>query len=127
LNFNSLTSINRQVETLLDLKQKQANVDEAKMARWQAEETQNQSRSLMVFTIFTVMYDSFNSADLAIIANILSFLPLSFFTSLFGMNAREWSDQQTNLPLGEMFAIAGTTDTVTRTTPLLRSISNFIS
>jgi Mg2+ and Co2+ transporter CorA len=43
------------VETLLDLKQKQANVDEAKMARWQAEETQNQSRSLMVFTIFTVM------------------------------------------------------------------------
>lgn len=43
------------VETLLDLKQKQANVDEAKMARWEAEETQNQSRSLMIFTIFTVM------------------------------------------------------------------------
>ncbi|KAJ5536328.1 hypothetical protein N7513_009514 [Penicillium frequentans] len=76
------------VETLLDLKQKQANVDEAKMARWQAEETQNQSRSLMVFTIFT-------------------FPTTIFFTSLFGMNAREWSDQDTNLPLGEMFAIAG--------------------
>lgn len=44
------------VETLLDLKQKQANVDEAKIARWQAEATQNQSRSVMVFTIFTVMY-----------------------------------------------------------------------
>lgn len=44
-----------QVETLLDLKQKQANVDEARMARWQAEVTQNQSRSVMVFTIFTVM------------------------------------------------------------------------
>lgn len=43
------------VETLLDLKQKQANVDEAKIARWQAEATQNQSRSVMVFTIFTVM------------------------------------------------------------------------
>lgn len=26
------------------------------MARWQAEVTQNQSRSVMVFTIFTVMY-----------------------------------------------------------------------
>ncbi|KAJ5947732.1 hypothetical protein N7466_000747 [Penicillium verhagenii] len=78
------------VETLLDLKQKQANVDEAKMARWQAEETQNQSRSLMVFTIFTVI-----------------FLPLSFFTSLFGMNAREWSGVSQNPPLGEMFAIAG--------------------
>ena len=46
------------METLLDLKQKQANVDEAKMARWQAEVTQTQSRSVMVFTIFTVMYDS---------------------------------------------------------------------
>ncbi|KAJ5735974.1 uncharacterized protein N7483_001099 [Penicillium malachiteum] len=77
------------VETLLDLKQKQANVDEAKMARWQAEETQNQSRSLMVFTIFTVI-----------------FLPLSFFTSLFGMNAREWSGVSENMPLAEMFEIA---------------------
>jgi hypothetical protein len=44
-----------QVETLLDLKQKQANVDEAKMARWQAEVTQTQSRAVMVFTIFSVV------------------------------------------------------------------------
>lgn len=43
------------VETLLDLKQKQANVDEAKMARWQAEVTQTQSRAMTTFTIFTVM------------------------------------------------------------------------
>ncbi|CEJ61184.1 hypothetical protein PMG11_09722 [Penicillium brasilianum] len=76
------------VETLLDLKQKQANVDEAKMARWQAEETQNQSRSLMVFTIFTVI-----------------FLPLSFFTSLFGINAREWSGTPENLSLAQMLEI----------------------
>ncbi|KAJ5171925.1 hypothetical protein N7492_004518 [Penicillium capsulatum] len=77
------------VETLLDLKQKQANVDEAKMARWQAEVTQTQSRSVMVFTIFTVI-----------------FLPLSFFTSLFGINAREWSGDQTNLTLSTMLEIA---------------------
>lgn len=76
------------VETLLDLKQKQANVDEAKMARWQAEATQDQSRSVMVFTIFTVI-----------------FLPLSFFTSLFGINAREWSGTPENLTLSEMFEI----------------------
>lgn len=44
-----------QVENLLDLKQKQANVDESRMARWQAEVTQDQSRSVMVFTVFTVM------------------------------------------------------------------------
>ncbi|KAJ5876620.1 hypothetical protein N7455_000085 [Penicillium solitum] len=77
------------VETLLDLKQKQANVDEAKMTRWQAEVAQTQSRAVMVFTIFSVV-----------------FLPLSFFTSLFGINAREWSGEQTNPTLGEMFQIA---------------------
>lgn len=44
-----------QVETLLDLKQKQANVDEAKMARWEAEVTQTQSRAVMVFTVFSVV------------------------------------------------------------------------
>ena len=50
--FLKLTS---QVETLLDLKQKQANVDEAKMTRWQAEVAQTQSRAVMVFTIFSVV------------------------------------------------------------------------
>lgn len=50
--FQLLTS---QVETLLDLKQKQANVDEAKMTRWQAEVAQTQSRAVMVFTIFSVV------------------------------------------------------------------------
>lgn len=48
-------TLTHQVETLLDLKQKQANVDEAKMARWQAEVTQTQSRAVMVFTIFSVV------------------------------------------------------------------------
>ncbi|KAJ5103186.1 hypothetical protein N7532_003715 [Penicillium argentinense] len=88
MKSNSHTA-QKAVETLLDLKQKQANVDEAKMARWQAEVTQNQSRSVMVFTIFTVI-----------------FLPLSFFTSLFGINAREWSGQNENLSLATMLEIA---------------------
>jgi hypothetical protein len=35
------------------------------------------------------------------------FLPLSFFTSLFGINAREWSGEATNLTLGQMLKIAG--------------------
>ncbi|KAL4896882.1 hypothetical protein BDV59DRAFT_79815 [Aspergillus ambiguus] len=43
------------VENLLDLKQKQANVDESRLARWEAEVTQNQSQSVMVFTIFTML------------------------------------------------------------------------
>ncbi|KAF7162626.1 hypothetical protein CNMCM5623_007851 [Aspergillus felis] len=78
------------VENLLDLKQKQANVDESRLARWEAEVTQTQSRSVMVFTIFTVI-----------------FLPLSFFTSLFGINVREWSGTETNPDFREMFLIAG--------------------
>ncbi|GAB1218513.1 hypothetical protein ATERTT37_007769 [Aspergillus terreus] len=79
----------RAVETLLDLKQKQANVDESRLARWEAEVTQNQSQSVMVFTIFTVI-----------------FLPLSFFTSLFGINVREWSGEPTNLTMSQMLSIA---------------------
>ncbi|KAI2893518.1 hypothetical protein CBS13152_4507 [Aspergillus niger] len=78
------------VENLLDLKQKQASVDESRLARWEAEVTQDQSRSVMVFTIFTII-----------------FLPLSFFTSLFGINAREWSGEQDNLTLGQMLYISG--------------------
>ncbi|RAL15292.1 uncharacterized protein BO97DRAFT_463290 [Aspergillus homomorphus CBS 101889] len=80
------------VENLLDLKQKQANVDESRLARWEAEVTQDQSRSVMVFTIFTII-----------------FLPLSFFTSLFGINAREWSGEPENLTLGQMLYISGPT------------------
>ncbi|EAW18527.1 uncharacterized protein NFIA_084790 [Aspergillus fischeri NRRL 181] len=78
------------VENLLDLKQEQANVDESRLARWEAEVTQTQSRSVMVFTIFTVI-----------------FLPLSFFTSLFGINVQEWSGTETNPDFRQMFLIAG--------------------
>ncbi|RAK96319.1 uncharacterized protein BO80DRAFT_366606 [Aspergillus ibericus CBS 121593] len=84
------TLAQKAVENLLDLKQKQASVDESRLARWEAEVTQDQSRSVMVFTIFTII-----------------FLPLSFFTSLFGINAREWSGTPENLTLGEMLYIAG--------------------
>ena len=42
-----------------------------------------------------------------VVANLPRFLPLSFFTSLFGINAREWSGTQENLPLAEMLEIAG--------------------
>ena len=41
------------------------------------------------------------------VSNAPRFLPLSFFTSLFGINAREWSGQPTNPTLGQMLEIAG--------------------
>jgi len=71
---------------LLDLKQKQASVIEARSARKDAQASSDQAAastslayeavkqgwSIMLFTIVTII-----------------FLPLSFFTSLFGMNAKE--------------------------------------
>ena len=52
---------------LLDMKQKQANIVEAHLAREQTEVAADQSRSVMIFTIFTII-----------------FLPLSLFASVFG-------------------------------------------
>lgn len=80
---------------LLDMKQKQANIVEAHLAREQTEVAADQSRSVMIFTIFTII-----------------FLPLSFFASVFGINAREWSgqpgDENTALPtLHEIFTYMG--------------------
>jgi len=53
--------------------QRQAQVDEVRWSRLQTELASSQNLSVMIFTTFTVI-----------------FLPLSFFTSLFGMNTREW-------------------------------------
>lgn len=60
----------------------------------------------MVFTIFTVMCDTHLSRTNEKLTRA-RFLPLSFFTSLFGINAREWSGDQDNLTLSTMFEIAG--------------------
>ena len=57
----------RASKELLDMKQKQANIVEAHLAREQTEVAADQSRSVMIFTIFTII-----------------FLPLSFFASVFG-------------------------------------------
>lgn len=64
----------RAFKELLDMKQKQANIVEAHLAREQTEVAADQSRSVMIFTIFTII-----------------FLPLSFFASVFGINSREWT------------------------------------
>lgn len=76
----------RAFKELLDMKQKQANFVEAHLAREQTEVAADQSRSVMIFTIFTII-----------------FLPLSFFASVFGINAREWSGTPSNPSLHEIF------------------------
>lgn len=44
--------------TLLKLRQKQANIEEARYARRQSEETRKQSQTIMVFTVITILFVS---------------------------------------------------------------------
>lgn len=68
-------------DKLLQMVQRQAQVDEVRLSRLHADVASAQSRSVMIFTVFTVI-----------------FLPLTFFTGLFGMNTKEWGGDN-NLPL----------------------------
>ncbi|KAI3145460.1 hypothetical protein CBS147326_410 [Penicillium roqueforti] len=61
------------ITDLLDLKQKHANAFEARFARDQAAGTTRQSKTIMVFTIVTIV-----------------FLPLSFIASIFTINLKEF-------------------------------------
>ncbi|KAL3708376.1 hypothetical protein TMatcc_006360 [Talaromyces marneffei ATCC 18224] len=77
--YNSITD-------LLDLKQKHANALEARFARDQAAGTARQGKTIMMFTIVTII-----------------FLPLSFIASFFAINVSEFPhDAQsgnTNIPI----------------------------
>ncbi|KAL4878842.1 hypothetical protein BJY04DRAFT_194726 [Aspergillus karnatakaensis] len=63
------------VVNLLDLKQKHANPFEARLAREQAAGTARQGKTIMIFTIVTII-----------------FLPLSFITSFFTVNIAEFPE-----------------------------------
>lgn len=75
-------------DKLLSMAQRQAQVDEVRLSRLHADLASAQSRSVMIFTTFTVI-----------------FLPLTFFTGLFGMNTREWGGEN-NLSLETIGMIA---------------------
>jgi len=60
-------------EKLLEMSQRQAQVEDVRISRLQTELASSQNLSVMIFTTFTVI-----------------FLPLTFFTGLFGMNTQEW-------------------------------------
>ncbi|KAL7947725.1 hypothetical protein V8C42DRAFT_315409 [Trichoderma barbatum] len=65
----AVTRTNEQLQALLSLKQQDASIVEARTALERADESVQQGRAIMAFTIVTIF-----------------FLPLGFFTSLFGMN-----------------------------------------
>ncbi|TVY39411.1 hypothetical protein LOCC1_G006545 [Lachnellula occidentalis] len=86
--IKSVQSTRDDFDKLLQMVQRQAQVDEVRLARLQADLASAQSRSVMIFTVFTVI-----------------FLPLTFFTGLFGMNTREWGGGSF-LPLRTIGSIA---------------------
>ena len=108
LMLKSAQTAQKAYKELLDMKQKQANVDEAHLTREQTEVATDQSRSIMIFTIFTII-----------------FLPLSFFASVFGINAREWSGTNTNLSLHSIFLYMGTISLAVIIVALLVAFNKF--
>lgn len=66
-------SVNDNLTQVLDLKQKHANAVEASLQRKQAQEAAKQGRTIMVFTIVTIV-----------------FLPLSFLASFFALDIIEF-------------------------------------
>lgn len=74
------------------MKQQQANIIEAKAAIRRADESVLQGRSIVVFTVVTIFFVSRARHDMVDrrVTNSGQ-LPLSFVTSVFGMNAREFS------------------------------------
>lgn len=69
---NSSRSTKSYILVLLDLKQKASGLNVALS-------TADQGRTMMIFTVFTIV-----------------FLPLSFFAAIYGMNISEWSGVKTN-------------------------------
>ncbi|KAL2071212.1 hypothetical protein VTL71DRAFT_12447 [Oculimacula yallundae] len=76
---HSTVYVSDQLKDLLSLKQQQASIIEAKYALKRADESVTQGRSIMLFTIVTII-----------------FLPLSFMSSVFGMNAKDFADKDGN-------------------------------
>ncbi|PHH58818.1 hypothetical protein CDD81_4356 [Ophiocordyceps australis] len=75
-------------DKLLQMVQRQAQVDEVRISRLHADLASAQGRSVMIFTTYTVI-----------------FLPLTFFTGLFGMNTAEWGGGN-NLSLYTICSVA---------------------
>lgn len=85
---SSAQSTAQDVVDLLNLKQQQASVVQARQSVRQGEETVRQSRSIMMFTIVTIF-----------------FLPLSFMSSIFGMNNSSFADDSNLMSLENQLAI----------------------
>ncbi|CAN9348870.1 unnamed protein product [Alternaria alternata] len=72
--------VEKSLNHLLDFKQKQSNIEEARLSRTQAEDTALQGKYLFVFTVVTVI-----------------FTPLSFMAALFAIQIKEFPQDDKGL------------------------------
>ncbi|KAH6856111.1 hypothetical protein B0I37DRAFT_302218 [Chaetomium sp. MPI-CAGE-AT-0009] len=84
----SAKSTAQSVTDLLSLKQQQASVVQACESARQAEEAVRQGRAIMMFTIITIV-----------------FLPLSFMSSVFGMNNKDFGQDNTDWTVKAQFRL----------------------
>ncbi|KAK3291576.1 uncharacterized protein B0H64DRAFT_366930 [Chaetomium fimeti] len=84
----SAKSTAQSVTDLLSLKQQQASVVQAWESARQAEEAVRQGRAIMMFTIITIV-----------------FLPLSFMSSVFGMNNKDFGQDNTDWTVKNQFQL----------------------
>jgi Mg2+ and Co2+ transporter CorA len=111
------------VMSLLDLQQKEDSLkeaifsnDQALAAREQAEETEAQSQILFLFTVVTIVFvrlplpihtRTSTPIFFAQLTTSLTQLPLSFFTSYFGMNVVEFTGEEGNTNQPEVWKVMG--------------------
>lgn len=106
----NLSSDPMQIKELLALEQQQAIVVQAYESVKQAEETVKQGRAIMMFTVVTIVFVSSTDSLFRAEGHVLIFtdnllqLPLSFMSSVFGMNAAEF-DSSNKMSLGAQFRI----------------------
>jgi len=83
------------------MKQQQSGIIEAKAALKRADEAVLQGRSVVVFTVVTILFVSCKPCLLMPkekkYSMSISQLPLSFFATIFGMNAKEINDSSLKL------------------------------
>jgi hypothetical protein len=81
-----LTDVILQLHCLMDLKQKQASLAEAYYARQSARDTARQGKTVIVFTVVTILFVSCPSLDDRLQPLTDEQLPVSFIAAVFSIN-----------------------------------------
>ncbi|KAK2761809.1 hypothetical protein FQN54_001639 [Arachnomyces sp. PD_36] len=93
--------VERSINHLLDLKQKQSNLEEAISARKQAEDTARQGQYIFIFTVVTIIFVSvlYTFMLKPLVNPVYVQAPLSFMAALFALQISEFPHDDKGLDL----------------------------